>query len=400
MIVTRDKNAALKKLVPLAIEYGLIDVEQQFSTLESFLKRIPILTKTDLFKRVEDQQEMFLSRGILFSETSGSTGEPLVTPRNAEDLGWNTNNQMLAYKKYLTAGVDRVAIIHPGILSPFVEASCLALNQLGVGFVRVFALPKICEYTKIYEVLKRYKITTIMTTPTLASKVFYEFNKHALPNNLLSIDKLLLTGEPITPHSADNFSEILNCSAKTIPFVYGSSETATVMIGNTDCSYDPISEDFIFELVDPETNEHLDSGVNGAIEGKLVISWLRNGLLPILRYDTGDIFRVTSDESRVAWECLGRTQSNGVSARVMDEIIYQEKIPIYHYECNVINDHIYFTIITIPGGEENIDVDLIKTLLHQKFSDKYSCSIEINPEIHEFYEFSIKPKMSRISLSN
>lgn len=145
--------------------------------LENILQHIPIQNKTDLIDYTKEHRDYFLENTILFSETSGTTGEPLQTPRSNIELNWNTKNQMHAYSRLLKKKQDRVAIIHPGILSPFIEATTSALKKLEIGHVRIFPIEGICDYYRIREILVKYEITTIMTTPSLALKTLYEIKK-------------------------------------------------------------------------------------------------------------------------------------------------------------------------------------------------------------------------------
>lgn len=69
--------------------------------LESILQDIPIQNKNDLIDYAEENRSSFLENALLFSETSGTTGKPLQTPRGITELTWNTRNQMYAYSRLL-----------------------------------------------------------------------------------------------------------------------------------------------------------------------------------------------------------------------------------------------------------------------------------------------------------
>ena len=195
-IYTADEAAARNRVVELAQKYhGMLLQDERGGALGQVLSKLPVLTKADLIAYGQGNQEDFLRTAILFSETSGTTDVPLQTPRGIRDLQWNILNQIIAYKRYLQPGFDRVAVIHPSVLSPFVEASCLALHQLGVGYVRLFPIPEVCTYKRILAVLERYRITAMMTTPTLAYKVLYEIRNLGAKTDQLPLKKALLTRE-------------------------------------------------------------------------------------------------------------------------------------------------------------------------------------------------------------
>lgn len=369
--------------------------------LEEILAAIPVTTKEDLVHFGNMHEELYQQKAILFSETSGTTGAPLLTPRGDEDLKWNTNNQMLSYKRHLQPSIDRVAIIHPGILSPFVEASVMALNNLGIGLVRLYPVPKVCDYRRMLTVLQRNNITTIMTTPTLAYKLLYEVSVLEPTFRNFPVSKFLLTGEYISEANAANIKKIVGPNAYTIPFVYGSSEAATLMYGVEDCSYRAITEDFVFELVDPESNEWIRDGqTDGTYTGKLVVSWLRDGLLPILRYDTNDIFCVTKVDDDHRWEMVGRsdgTKTVSVDERAIDKLIYESAIPVYHYGCQVRSQTMDIDIVTTQDYVDEKIISRLTDNLYELLNKKFELSMTINPKNHPFYDFSLSPKMKRFS---
>jgi len=264
--------------------------------LHDLINHVPVINKAALQDKLKN--ENWLIKSLLYSETSGTTGMPLPTPRGKEDLHWNAMNQAYAYRRFLNPGDDRVAILHPSILSPFVEASAMALQMLNTGYVRIYPIPEICDYSRLYDVIDRYAVTTIMSTPSLACKLLYEFmrQKGGIP---CSLKKLLLTGEPLGTASKENFQRIIGVDNKTLiaPFVYGSSEIATVMHGKKDGSFEPILEDFVFEL-----RENTD--FPGSY--RLILTWLREGVMPILRYDTNDYFMFNGDIKSPSLRFLGR----------------------------------------------------------------------------------------------
>jgi phenylacetate-CoA ligase len=368
--------------------------------LRDFLEKLPIIDKKDLLSYEETKLNLYLSEGILFSETSGSTGRSLLTPRCKSDLSWNTKNQANAYKRHLQPSLDRVAIIHPSVLSPFVEASALALNELSIGYVRLFPIPEICTYDRIAEVMEKYRITTIMTTPTLAYKTVYELKKIYGSMSNLPLNKILLTGEYISKANMNNFREVMDGVAKVAPFVYGSSETATLMYGDEDGFYRPILEDFIFEIIDSDVGSFDSLPVENEIFGSLVVTWLRKGLMPIVRYDTKDIFSVRCDNKSGGYlfRYIGRNVKSNYSLfeRVnIDKAIYELPISVYDYSVRKDRNCIAISLVTDLDQaikEEDIKDYFLSALGNDKNS-VVSCSI--NDSDNRFYDFSPSPKQNR-----
>ena len=86
---------------------------------------------------------------------------------------------------------------------------------------------------------------------------------------------------------------------------------------------DPVLDDFVFELRGSDE----DDGK------KLIVTWLRDGLMPILRYDTGDYFDVVPANSPVL-RFLGRIGSNSVELRFRSDVeqaVHSLDKPVFHY---------------------------------------------------------------------
>lgn len=394
LVITRDNEAAISLIRRNArIHFGK-ELMYSGQSLPELLASMPILSKEDLIDYGAKHSEQFLCDAVLFSETSGTTSTPLQTPRSKHDLGWNIINQMNAYKLLVQPSLDRVAILHPSILSPFVEGSAMALHHLGVGCVRIFPIPGVCEYPRIFEVLERYRITSIMSTPTLLYKLLYELRRVGEGRLPEALKKAFVTGERFCAENARNMQRILGSGSQVAPFVYGSSETATIMIGQPDCSYRPIAEDFVFEIFSPEQSD------TNSVCGNLLVTWLREGMLPILRYDSGDIFTATriGDGQEFTFHFEGRTTLGGLDIRdqsAIEAAIYCLPVPIFHFECmvNQASLSLYCTIITEPSSTISI-VEVIASL-ENAIGHHWRIDVVLNPETHPFLNFSPSPKSKR-----
>lgn len=149
IVVTANRKAAAELLLLTDEGEGLPQEYTEGIDLENILLRIPVQNKDDLIDYAEENRSSFLENSLLFSETSGTTGNPLQTPRGIIELTWNTKNQMYAYSRLLKKKHDRIAIIHPGVLSPFIEATTFALKNLEVGYVKIFPIEGVCDYRRI-----------------------------------------------------------------------------------------------------------------------------------------------------------------------------------------------------------------------------------------------------------
>ncbi|MBK1646865.1 hypothetical protein CKO25_19990 [Thiocapsa imhoffii] len=264
---------------------------------------------------------------------------------------------------------------------------------MGVGYVRLFPIPGICSYERIHSVLSRYRITAIMTTPTLAYKVLYETRELRANSdgNQPPLRKALLTGELITLECAANMEAILGPGSQVIPFVYGSSETATLMIGTHDGRYLPIQEDFVFEV---QPDEGAGASAQGEITGRLLVTWLRDGMLPILRYDTGDRFTWVKTDDSGYFRFEGRVAGWRIEparAKMIDQAVFSLPLSIYHYQYEIERKRL--SIVTSGSAH---DTSPIERALLDGGRLPADTLIAIDPPESDFYGFSPLAKLSRI----
>lgn len=386
MILTSHPDSAAQRVRTRARQiHPAICIPSGVSLAET-LHRLPVLSKADLARHLPPE-ERWLETAVLFSETSGTTGLPLQTPRGASDLAWNALNQATAYRRFLQPGVDRVAILHPSILSPFIEASSIALRELGIGQVRVYPIPRVCDYQRIFSVLDRYRITTVMSTPSLAYKLLYEFTRLESRRPPTSLSKLLLTGEELSPASIHNFRQIMGPDALVAPFVYGSSEAATLMLGRQDGMFDPVLDDFIFEFHEA-----------GQDDGKkLIVTWLREGLMPILRYDTGDYF-VPPSPVLSALRFLGRVGSTAAERKFradVEQALYAMPVPVFHYEGQFSPTHKQLKLSVVLASPTADAAILVEEVLRHRLPS-WRITVQVNPATMDFLQFSPSPKIGKL----
>lgn len=401
VIITSDEHRAMKrvkKLIESVSAYrNTCSDASACSTLADVLAHTRNQTKSELIELGEGAYAMDADGIALFSETSGTTKSgPLLTPRGRDELRWNSFNQARAYLPHIRPGADRLAILHPTIMSPFAEATAMALQQLGVGYLRIFPIERLCDYERIARIFENYGITSVMTTPTLAYKLLYEFHVRGYQSSHL--DKLLLTGELITESCVRNFAKLAPSTKSNFarPFVYGSSESATCMYGELDGTYRGFTDDFLFEVIpDPLLNSNSDPL---SVTGELVISWLQPGIMPLLRYRTGDVFTVRKEGGGWAFKPCGRSiaiGSRAVNPYAVDAFVFSLPYAVFHFDIDVRSGEAFMTLI-VKGDEAAAAKDdkTISTRITEILG--LPTSICVNPRVHSFYDFSPLPKTVRI----
>jgi len=410
LAVTADEAYAVDRLVALGGEIPVHRARAQALAtdrplpLTEALARFPISDKAALAEAGKDAfacDERFIA---LFSETSGTTGAgPLLTPRGRDELRWNGFNQMRAYLRHLRPGRDRAAILHPVIMSPYAEVSAWALREAGIGYLRIFPIPRICEYERLARIIEDYELTAIMTTPTLAYKLLYELDRMGrMPSRL---DKLLLTGELLTRANLDNFDRVLGKPGAARAFVHGSSEAATTMYGVEDATYRGYLDDFIFEVMPTGEAWEADLGAgspDGAVTGEMLITWLQDGILPLVRYNSKDVFTVWRDPETGDWvfRAEGRRSTAGLTpdrSTRLDSEIFSASVPIVHWEAKLTETEIRLTVVTLDRDAERAASGLSDEIRGKVNSIvELPVEVSINPRHHPFYEFSPLAKTSRI----
>ena len=392
LTVTSDPDSAKDIILRKITSLNYKNINYQ-SNLDGLLEKIPEISKKELQKFADKNFDSFLENGFVFSETSGTTGNPLPTPRNSIDYKWNTLNQITAYKRHLQSGQDRIAVLHPSILSPFIEASISALQLLNIGYLRIYPIPNVCNYERIISVLERYKVTAIMSTPSLVYKLLYECKK-ITGNYPTYLKKILLTGEFISSHNLNNMRRMLGDHSKVVPFVYGSSEAASLMYGIEDGGYVGFESDFIFEVVPySDATEITINEEQYAYSGCLLVSWLRSGLLPIIRYNTNDFVKVRKTNDQFVFYPQGRIIDYPISLKnriELDKILYSDNDNvIYNYTLRANNSLSKVEITVITDNTEKKLSEFCKNKISVLFPKS---KIDIRYNEGEFLNFSPKPK--------
>jgi len=364
-------------------KYNTIDKEEirNASSISNVLDKFPEVTKEELTDGGEDYFEFNNTQSALLSETSGTTGKPLYTPRSLEELKWNSLNIRTAFQSFINSGNSKVILLNPGVLSPFMEACSRALEYSSISYGRCFPIENICSYERIVQIINRYGITEIMTTPTLALKFLFEVKKKGL--KLDENINLLLTGECLSDGMINNFNTILGRKG-AYRFLYGSSECATVMIGNKKNQFEMLSKDFIFEFKQDLT------GTNKSIY-KLTLSWLRNGIRPLIRYNTNDLFlKIDNDFVPIG---RGGVDSNIIVQNYLfDDELFNIPVIIFDYILNFKTKEM--NLVVIEDEDEDYINSLIKPII-KKFYKISDIEININSSENEFLKFSPRVKSKR-----
>jgi phenylacetate-CoA ligase len=253
------------------------------------IERIPYMQRSHLGENYPYGLFAVPLRDIVRIHTApGTTLKPTVSGYAKADLHmWRD----IVSRGLRAAGVSAHDILHinldPGLANwgrdykdgaENIEASVIPNTQLSLE--------------KQVMVLKDYKTSVLVTTPSFASQlVKYLFDVELNPT-VLNLRTLIMVGEPA---SADFREMIENRLHVTTWLQYGLSEIPGPAVAFECQQHDGlhINEDhFLAEIIDPKTGEVLPEGETG----ELVLTTLSTRAFPLIRFRTGDQARFVTED--------------------------------------------------------------------------------------------------------
>lgn len=260
-------------------EQGITEIK----TVEDF-KKLPFVDKAELRNayplgiQAADDDEI-----VRIHSSSGTTGKPVIIPYTAKDVDdWST---MFA-RCYETAGItkkDRIQIT-PGY----------GLWTAGIGFqagcekLGAMAIPMGPGNTeKQLQMMQDLKSTVICATSSYALLLAEEINKRGIKKDIC-LKKGVIGSERWSDKKREYIANELGIELYDI---YGLTEIYGPGIGINCADQTGMHywDDFLYiEIIDPETGENVEDGV----EGEIVITTLVKEGAPLLRFRTHDLSRI------------------------------------------------------------------------------------------------------------
>ncbi|GAA3066044.1 hypothetical protein GCM10010520_12330 [Rhizobium viscosum] len=340
LLVTEDATIATSAIGDAAKRFNYSLPSENSTTngasaLSGMISQLPISTKESLIAFRNENANTYLSEALLFAETSGTTGAPLQIPRTRTDLINGVRNYIEAYGTVVRSGEDRVAFIHPSILSPLRDLTVRALQDLSVGVMTLFPIPGLCGYERIHHILSQNRVTTLLTSPSIVYQILFNFDRLGLklPG---SVNQILVTGEYFSEASATNIKRLIDRECRIAPIIYGANEIGMMMYAERDFSYRAIARDFVFECMPLEVEtDYVDSVAPGSKIGELLVTGLTPTIMPIVRYATRDVFNfIPGADGSWTFRHLGRKDDfpiKLVKRNKIDDLLYSLETPIFHY---------------------------------------------------------------------
>lgn len=346
---------------------------EDIKTLDD-VKKLPFTYKKDL--RDTYPTGMFCVPNTLlvrFHVSSGTTGKPTVVGYTKNDISeWNTS---LA-RALTSIGVGRGDIIQVSYGYGLFTGG-LGLHY-GAEEVGTTVLPTSAGNTeRQIELMQDLGTTVIACTPSYFLFVNETAKKEGISiKNDTKLRVGILGAEPWSEAMRARIEDLTGIKAYD---VFGTSELSGPLF--TECTYqDGIhiwADQFLVEVVDPETGEELKDGE----QGELVITTLAKEALPLIRYKIGDLTVKKSEPCR-----CGRTHPRimRIMGRVDDMLVVRG--------INVFPGQIESVLMNVPEVGEHfmIIVDRVNELDYMKvqiemtdaaFSDKVNDIINLENKV-------------------
>jgi len=245
------------------------------------LARLPFTTRADLSENYPYGLFAVPLRDIVRIVSSpGTTEKPLVVGYTSQDVKlWL---ELLA-RLYTAAGVGREDIVQ--LILPPGLANWRRDLQAGAEYLGASVIPAATlNFAKELMVLRDYKTSVLVTTPSLALHLLTVMQQMDLVPADLSLKKALLVAAPLPPPLRREIEEGLQVRACT---AYGITEVMGPGLAYS-CEADGglhfSADHFYPEIVDPVSGAPLPEGA----EGELVITTLSTLAFPLVRFKSGD----------------------------------------------------------------------------------------------------------------
>lgn len=264
----------LKSLIKHSLNSKLYS--EKFKDVSDF-KKLPFLEHNEILQRPLDllTDKQNVASKIYFS--SGTTGKPKTFFFSIEDI---ENISNLCKRFSILEGVnssDRVLIILPMALWSVGELTKLGHIKTGASVIPVdLSSSALINVNSIINIIKP---TIISSTPSVLMEYI---KKYDAPQ----VRIIETTGEKLTDEMRN---KIESAFGGVVYDAYGLSEAVIGVECEVHDGYHYWEDYVILEVIDPNTNEEIEEGEIGEI----VVTCLKRNLMPIIRYKTGDLGRIT-----------------------------------------------------------------------------------------------------------
>lgn len=354
------------------------------------IKKLPFTTKDDL--RDGYPYELFavpLREIVRIHSSTGATNRPIVVGYTQNDLAHWTE---LVARVMSAAGVTKDDVVQVAFdYGLFTGGFGM---HYGAEMIGASVIPVSSGNTeKQIQIMQDFRTTALVGTPSYALYMLETMNRMGVPPASLSLRVGLFGGEPMTDKVRQEIESRLNIiatdnygvSAIMGPGVAGECELRTGLHINED--------HFLVEIIDPVTLEVLPEGE----EGELVVTTLTKEGLPMVRYRTRDITRITRELCR-----CGRTTARMMPVRKRtDDMIIVRGVNVYPSEIEALLldiEHVdphYQIVVERENGLDQIilNVELSSSMISDDLGTLVALEDTIMKRVHSIIGLTPKVKL-------
>jgi len=247
----------------------------------SDIARLPFMKRQNISENYPYNLFAVPLRDIVRIHTApGTTHNPTVSGYTPQDLSnWQAILARALQASNVTAHDILQITLNPGL------ANWGRDYKYGAEAIEASVIPQTpMAIEKKLMVLRDYKTSVLITTPSSALQLADYVRKNEINTNVFELKTLIITGEAIGRDNRQNLEAALHVN---IWSHYGLSEVPGPAIAFECDAHEGlhINEDhFLPEIIDPDTGDFLPEGQSG----ELVLTTLTTRAFPLIRFKTGD----------------------------------------------------------------------------------------------------------------
>lgn len=262
--------------------------ERDLSSIKE-LSELPVLSPAELKENIPPKGSGILTAplgGSISFGSGGTTGDPKYIHRtNAE----NHENARLIGKGYALSIFDKNDIVANLLFAGNMWASFLSHNEaVEATGAHVLPIAGNISMTDMISAIRTFKPTGAISIPSVILSLAEYVDKNGLTD--IRIPKIVTGGEHLFPDAKKYIAKVLH-TTKFASTGYLSNDTGCIGFQCEECEgpVHHIHEDYcIMEVVDPQTGVPVPDGE----EGKILVTNFNRRLMPLIRYDIGDMGRI------------------------------------------------------------------------------------------------------------
>jgi len=327
------------------------------------LKKLPLLTKDNLLRNSEAIQVKNVDEKLYFSETSGSTGTPLVFFRNRDWDGWHNASVFRGYSWHGVKPWERNGYLWGYNISPSQQRKIKVLDALQNRF-RIFSYKE----EDMLEFLVKLKNSCYING---YSSMIFELAKLANKHNIKLHNLKMVKGTSEKIFEVYQ-KESLKAFGRKIISEYGSAEGGIIA----------------FECPFGKMHVNMETVIVEEIDNEIVLTNLVSKSFPIVRYKLGDYIKLNKSyicecglKHHIIEEVAGR-----VGSIIYGELEKYPSLTLYYVFKNLaIQRNIilnYRCIQNIKGvielhTERSISIQ-VKSIIQKEFEKYFGNDVRVN----------------------